>query len=53
MAEQQNLTLQEREYRLYKEIQVKFREVVDPRQLSDYLAANCLTEDDLVRKTSN
>lgn len=53
MADQQNLKLQDREYRLYKEIQVKFREVVDPLPLSDYLVANCLTEDDVVRKTSN
>lgn len=53
MADQQNQKLQEREYRLYKEIQVKFREDVDPLPLSDYLAANCLTEDDVVRKTSN
>ena len=52
MADQQNRKLQEREYRLYKEIQVKFREVVDPLTLSDYLVASCLTEDDVVRKTN-
>ncbi|XP_052683371.1 uncharacterized protein LOC128163761 [Crassostrea angulata] len=49
MADQQNRKLQEREYRFYKEIQVKFREVVDPLTLSDYLVASCLTEDDVDR----
>lgn len=53
MADQQNRKLQEREYRFYKEIQVKLREDMDPRLLSDYLVARCLTEDDKVRKTSN
>lgn len=50
MADLQNIKLHEREYRLYKEIQEKFREVVDPRPLSDYLVKKCLTEDDVVRK---
>lgn len=50
MADQQ---LQKREFRLYKNIQPKFLEVVDPLLLSDYLVVNCLTEDDVVRKTKN
>lgn len=42
--------VQTQEYRLYKDIQVKFREVVDPLPLSDYLVqSNCLTEDDVDR----
>lgn len=47
MADIQNVKIQERDYRLCKEIRVKFREVVDPLPLSDYLVKNCLTEDDV------
>ncbi|XP_061193938.1 uncharacterized protein LOC133202180 [Saccostrea echinata] len=40
--------LQERQFRLYKEIQKDFRKDVDPELLMDYLAG-CLTEDDIDR----